>query len=62
MTKLADRSEPEEQRKLEKGLLRGGSRTNRWQVKQWLEELERLNPGTRSSMMAALGNVKVSHL
>lgn len=34
----------------------------RKQAKSWLEELERMAPGARASMMAALGNVKPTHL
>lgn len=34
----------------------------RAQVKDWIAQLETMAPGARASMMAALGNVKVSHL
>jgi len=34
----------------------------RKQVKAWLSQLETMAPGARASMMAALGNVKPSHL
>jgi tRNA 2-thiocytidine biosynthesis protein TtcA len=34
----------------------------RKQVKAWLDQLEQMQPDARASMMAALGNVKVSHL
>ena len=34
----------------------------RKQVKAWLDQLEDMQPDARASMMAALGNVKVSHL
>ena len=34
----------------------------RKQVKSWLAQLEQMQPGASASMMAALGNVKASHL